>query len=86
MPQLAFSKQYTGTVSDPDRCKVHPSPLEPHRDGLLTIPALARRWRCCNETARQRAVQWGLTIVRFNKRSHAVRLSEVLAAEQEAAK
>jgi hypothetical protein len=51
---------------------------------LLSYAALGKRWGCHPEVARQRVIEFGIPIVRFNARAHAVRLSDVIRAEQEA--
>ena len=58
--------------------------LEPEKDILLTFPMLAGRWSCNVKVAGRRVKKLGLPVVKWNKHAVAVRLSDVLKAEQEA--
>ena len=49
---------------------------------IILIPALAKRWRCTSQTALHRAQQAGLRVIVFNRRVHAVRLSDVIRLEE----
>jgi hypothetical protein len=58
--------------------------LEPHEDRLLTMVVLGQRWDLHPKRALIRVRQLGLPIVQFNSRSLAVRLNDVIAAEEAA--
>jgi hypothetical protein len=61
--------------------KLKVPPQDPFEDRLLNFVALGRRWDCHPKIAWQRAQQLGIPVIRFNSRSHSVRLSDVLKAE-----
>jgi hypothetical protein len=54
---------------------------DPLEDRLINFVALSRRWNCHPKIAWRRVQQLGIPVIRFNSRSHAVRLSDVLKAE-----
>jgi hypothetical protein len=58
--------------------------LDPDKDRILTYYDLGGRWSCHPKVAYQRVLAWGLPVIKFNKRAHGVRLSDVLRAEAEA--
>ena len=55
--------------------------LDPLEDRLLNFVALGKRWDCHPQIAWRRVHELGIPVIRFNSRSHAVRLSDVLRAE-----
>ena len=59
--------------------------LSPLEDRLLSPLALGARWACHPKVALKRAKKLGLDLIRWNGRTVAVRLSDVLRAEMEAA-
>ena len=61
--------------------KLKVPPQAPIDDRLLNFVALGRRWDCHPKIAWRRVQQLGIPVIRFNSRSHAVRLSDVLEAE-----
>jgi hypothetical protein len=58
--------------------------LEVAEDRLLSARKLGSRWDCHPKVALRRAKELKIPLVRFNARVHAVRLSDVVRAEQEA--
>ena len=58
--------------------------IAPENDRLLSFATLGERWDCHPKVAKLRAKALGLQMVRWNKRTVCVRLSEVLKAEAEA--
>jgi hypothetical protein len=60
------------------------STIEAREDYLLSMTKLGQRWSCHPKVALRRVKQFGLCIIRFNARAHAVKLSDVLRLEQEA--
>jgi hypothetical protein len=61
-----------------------PSVLDPAEDRLLPMWQLGQRWYCHPKVAARRAKDLGLELIRWNTRTLAVRLSDVLKAEREA--
>jgi hypothetical protein len=62
-----------------------PIQILPADDKIFSAVMLARRWGEIHpKVALQRAKDLGLPIVKFNARSHGVRLSDILRVEQEA--
>ena len=55
--------------------------LDPLEDRLLNFVALGKRWDCHPQIAWRRVHELGIPVIRFNSRSHSVRLSDVLKAE-----
>jgi hypothetical protein len=62
------------------------SSLPPESDILFTLAALGQRWKCHPRSAQKRAIELGVPILKFNRRAFSVRLSDVLNAEEKAAK
>jgi len=58
--------------------------LDAKDDCLFTYAELGKRWSCHAKVAYQRVQDWGLPVVKFNTRAHAIRLSDILRAEAEA--
>jgi hypothetical protein len=54
---------------------------DPLDDRLLSFVLLGHRWDCHPKIAWRRVHELGIPVIRFNSRSHAVRLSDVLQAE-----
>jgi hypothetical protein len=61
--------------------KLRAPPPDPAEDRLLDFVELGKRWGCHPKIAWRRVHQFGISIIRFNSRSHAVRLSDILKAE-----
>jgi hypothetical protein len=65
--------------------KIQKPILSPMEDRLLPMGKLGERWYCHPKVALKRAKKLGLDLIRWNERTLAVRLSDVLRAEMEAA-
>jgi hypothetical protein len=65
--------------------KIQKPLLSPMEDRLLPMGELGARWYCHPKVALARAKKLGLDLIRWNTRTVAVRLSDVLRAEMEAA-
>jgi hypothetical protein len=58
--------------------------IEPEEDRLLTMNVLAQRWDLHPNVALRRCRKLKLPLVVFNQRSIAIRLSDVIQAEEAA--
>ena len=58
--------------------------IEPEEDRLLTMNVLAQRWDLHPTVALRRCRKLKLPLVVFNQRSIAIRLTDVIAAEEAA--
>jgi hypothetical protein len=58
------------------------SRISPQADHLISLAQVAHRWDTTPECARRRLEQLGTTIVRFNRNSCQVWLSDLLAIEK----